>query len=187
MERITSGQSSTFLTKLVKQHLIKEYIETSEYEIRFRILRFIKMFVTTLSFFFFGILTTLGIIVVDGYGFAWNQFFIGSTDLLFITMNYLDNISTALIFITYFWLSPVHVQMIDLTLPLISIISRSFIIALRYGMISDARWEILQKRNQAKWVKSDFIRESWEHLQLSTWIREIKAAKYRLQIEDEDF
>ena len=71
--------------------------------------------------------------------------------------------------------------------PIISVISRSFIIALRYGVMSDARWEILHQRNQAIWVKSDFIRAGWENLQLPTCLREIQASKYRLQIEDEDF
>ena len=112
MERITKRKSSNLLTKLVTHQLIREYLETSEYEIRFKLFRFIKMFVTTVSFFLFGIITTLFIVLIDGYGFAWNQFFIGTTDLMFIITNYLDNLITVSIMIVYYILSPVHVQMI---------------------------------------------------------------------------
>jgi hypothetical protein len=50
-------------------NLIKEYLEISEYEFSFNFSRFLKIFITTFSHFWFGILTTIGIMIVDGYGF----------------------------------------------------------------------------------------------------------------------
>lgn len=53
--------------------------------------------------------------------------------------------------------------------------------------MSNARWEILQEKNPPKWVQSDFIKRGWEDLKLSVCLTEIRATKYRMKMEDEDF
>ena len=99
----------------------------------------------------------------------------------------MNHINFVLIFINFFALNPHHVWPADLVIPLITIISRSFIIACRYGLISQARWEVIHQKSLYKWASTDFIKVVWENLQLNTILIEIKATKHRLQIEDFDF
>lgn len=136
------------------------------------------MFVTTLSFFFFGILTALGVVIVDGWGFACSQFFFGRA-IYRIVMNYMDHINTVMLLLTFFMFPTLHVQMIDMLFPILTIFSRAFIIACRYGLMSQARWEIIHEQNHPTWVKQDFIKIVWEHIEIDTILREINATKYR--------
>ena len=176
-----------FLSKVLTDRLSREYLEVSEYEFKFSLFRFIKMFLTTFDHFCFGILTTFVIMLIDGYGFACNQFYWGIDDLKFVILNHIDHLTFLTIFIAFAAFPTEHVEGIDLIFPIITYVSRSFIIACRYSLMSDARWEIMQKQNPQKWVKSDFIKRGWERLDLTTLLTEIKASKYRLKIENDDF
>jgi hypothetical protein len=187
INKIRKTVGNTFLSESITRRLVLEYFEVSEYEVKFSLHRFIKMFITTFSHFCFGILTTIFIMLIDGYGFAWNQYYWGLEDLKFVILNYLDHLALILSMVLIMVFPTKHVKMIDLVFPIITYFSRSFIIAWRYSLISDARWEILHKKNRDKWIKSDFIKHGWEDLQLTTLLREIKATKYRLQIDDDEF
>ena len=70
---------------------------------------------------------------------------------------------------------------------IIIMVTRSFIIGVRYGFMSKARYDLLKASANLGWIINDFLFFGWLQLTPKTLKEEIQAAKTRSQINDDEF
>lgn len=68
-----------------------------------------------------------------------------------------------------------------------TVLARSFIIAVRYGFISEARYKLYYSKATANWVAQDLLVLGWLKMSPKTVQEQINATKHRLKIYDEDW
>lgn len=66
-------------------------------------------------------------------------------------------------------------------------VTRSFIIGVRYGFMSKSRYKLLKSSANLLWIINDFLFFGWLKLTPKTLKEEIQAAKFRSQINDDEF
>jgi hypothetical protein len=64
----------------------------------------------------------------------------------------------------------------------ITLVSRCFIIAVRYGFMSDTRFKLLKSKAKIGWLRKDFLLLSWMYLTPKSIKDESNATMYRLKI-----
>lgn len=67
------------------------------------------------------------------------------------------------------------------------IITRSFVIGVRYGFMSNVRYRLLHSKADFSWITNDFLFLGWLKPSPKTLHEEIEAAKFRAQISDDEF
>ena len=128
------------MNAIVGDKAMGEIMNVTEYEPTFHIWRFFKIFMYHVGFFAFGILMTLIIVIVDGYQFACNMAFIGTRNIIILIIQYMPHLAfTSSIIVFYFWDSKMF-DFSEFLFPFITIITRSFIIGIRYGYMSESRY-----------------------------------------------
>jgi len=71
---------------------------------------------------------------------------------------------------------------------LLIMVTRSFIIGVRYGFMSTVRYNMMGKQfAQFDWLTNDFLFMGWLRLSPKTLKEEINAAKFRTQVIEEEF
>ena len=66
-------------------------------------------------------------------------------------------------------------------------VTRSFIIGVRYGFMSKARYKMMKSPANFDWITNDFLFFGWLQLSPKTLRDEIKATKTRVEINDDEF
>ena len=64
---------------------------------------------------------------------------------------------------------------------------RCFVIGVRYGLMNPARYEFMYKKVGVQYLSADFLFFAWIKTTPERMQDEMKAVKYRLEIEDSDF
>ena len=64
---------------------------------------------------------------------------------------------------------------------------RCFVIGVRYGLMNPARYEFMYKKVGVQYLCEDFLFHAWIKTKPQKIQEEMKAVKYRLEIEDSDF
>ena len=126
-------------------------------------------------------------ILLEGYHFSKNLGFFGTRYTLLASQTLVQ-----LCFILFLILSSVLKTTEDFSgfryLLLISVISRAYIISVRYGFMSDIRFETLHQNDVGlKWITGDFILKGWLKQNPGLIRSEIEATKNRLSIEEHEF
>lgn len=70
--------------------------------------------------------------------------------------------------------------------PVIVIITRSFIIGVRYGFMSNLRWRLVNKKQKISYLSGDFLLGSWNNLKIPVYNEEYDAAVKRNNFEPEN-
>ena len=68
-----------------------------------------------------------------------------------------------------------------------TIISRCFIVSVRYGFMSSLRYKLSSSKANLNWIIADFLFLGWLKLSPKTAKNEIAATRHRLQINDDEF
>ena len=128
------------MNAIVGDKIMSEVMNVTEYEPTFNTWRFFKIFMYHIGFFIFGILMALVIVIVDGYQFTCNMGFIGMKSIRLIVIQYMQHFAfTSSIIAFYLWDSKMF-DFSEFLFPFITIITRSFIIGIRYGYMSESRY-----------------------------------------------
>ena len=95
-------------------------------------------------------------------------------------------------FITYFLISFLTpdsqwFSMADKPLLAFVMITRAFIIGVRYGFMSKARYKMMKSPANFDWITNDFLFFGWLQLSPKTLKDEIKATKARVEINEDEF
>lgn len=69
----------------------------------------------------------------------------------------------------------------------ITVLTRCFIIAVRYGYISRVRYTLLKAKANLHWISKDFLFAGWLKLDPSTLQEQINATRHRLQFFEDEF
>ncbi|CAI2387117.1 unnamed protein product [Moneuplotes crassus] len=178
--------SQNRLTNAMKSLVAKKIVEREEYEIVFSLSRTVKMFIYHTLFYFIGIFATLLILIIEGYQFTKNLGFIGM-HLRFIIMQY----STQVMFIGFIVLVAVlpmkSISQFESYFFIMLMVLRSFIVAVRYGFISNSRYKLYKSPVKLFWITSDFLLLGWLKMSPKIIHEQIDAAKYRLQIQKREW
>ena len=70
---------------------------------------------------------------------------------------------------------------------LVIIVTRSFIIGVRYGMMSDVRYKLSHSKAKLDWISKDFLITGWFRISPESYKIEWEASMHRLQINQKDF
>mmetsp|Transcript_23769 Transcript_23769/g.21124 ORF Transcript_23769/g.21124 Transcript_23769/m.21124 type:complete len:179 (-) Transcript_23769:1109-1645(-) len=76
---------------------------------------------------------------------------------------------------------------VEMVFPVLTIVTRSMVIAIRYAYMSDTRYSVMKSRQTFDYLKLDLILLSWQNLKFSALTHEIKASRSRIEYEEEDF
>jgi hypothetical protein len=69
----------------------------------------------------------------------------------------------------------------------ITVLTRCFIIAVRYGYISNVRYMLLKAKANLNWISKDFLATGWLKLDPQTLQEQINATRHRLQFFEDEF
>lgn len=69
----------------------------------------------------------------------------------------------------------------------IMMMCRSFVIGVRYGFMSTARYQLYKTKVNLKWILEDLLFFGWLELKPKTLKEEIIASKARIEIDNEEF
>jgi len=171
---------------LVKGAFVKKILDIKEYEIDFHYIRFIKVLFYHIGFFFFGQLFALLVMVpIEGWSYTSNLGYLGNKFMMILyqSLAHLVTISTVTV---YFLLPTPSFTYGDILFLLVTVVMRCFIIAVRYGFMSESRYRLLYTKQTLIFVAGDFLYYSWVKCSPKQIELEIKATKFRCEI-DEDF
>lgn len=112
--------------------------------------------------------------------------FIGLKSIL-VPMQFLEHYSFIAIFIFYFSAKTEGYDFYDMIFPVVSVLTRSLIIAIRYSFMSNSRYSVMKLKNPLEWVFADLIVMNWDRISFNSINQEINASIYRLKVEEDDF
>ena len=75
----------------------------------------------------------------------------------------------------------------EMLFPILTMLTRSMIIAIRYAFMSDTRYSVMKSNQTFDFLKQDLLVFSWHKLQLEVLNFEIQATRYRIKYEEEDY
>lgn len=173
-------------TSQIPNSMLDEAVEEeSDYEVAFNFARFLRIFIYHLLFFISGVFATALIILIQGYGYTRNMVFIGCKPMMFIQHSV--HFAFVAIFILFVIFEPIGFTIHDLLFPILSMLTRSCIIGIRYGYMSESRHTAMKKVQTSKWISEDLIVTNWDRIPLRTSEIEITVAMNRLNIEPDNF
>lgn len=173
------------LKQMIGARIVNKILDISDFEVIFKFGIFLRTFIYHLIFFTFGIPGSVCVIVVDGVRYAKNMLFIGCN--MFVFMQNSQQMAFATLLILFFIFEPVGFTIPDLLFPILTIVTRSLIIGIRYGYMSDSRYKVMKVKQTINWVIGDLVVPNWDRVPFESATREIQATKYRVKIEDDDF
>lgn len=124
--------------------------------------------------------------LIEGYNFTSNLGFVGSK-LFFVIFQYIQSFVFILIFLIYFVIGSEVFHISELLFPVLAVITRSLIIAIRYGYMSKTRYSVCKLKQTLEWITDDLILLQWGKVSFASIESETKASKYRMKVENDDF
>eukprot|EP00347_Sterkiella_histriomuscorum_P022734 403337362 len=186
------------LAQRIGDLLLVKMIDISEYLVTFHLGRFIRIFIYHYFYFYLGVMIVPIIRLFDSMSLANNMQFWFKTAAKsgFILQNIQSVFASIMVILwtNYFYeylpfkteLKNIYFeQFIFLNL---TILIRSFIIAVRYGYSSDARFQLMSISIQnLEYVSQDLLIRQWFILSNETIEKEIDSAFWRNQVEFKEF
>ncbi|CAI2386762.1 unnamed protein product [Moneuplotes crassus] len=176
------------IKEVMRSIVSKEYVETQEYRLEFNIWRCIKIFIYHMCWFFFGYLFGFVMLLIEGKNLTENMgFLLGHQVKLGAhqAIAYLSFISYMVLSIfspNYWWFGDTSRKFL-----IVMIMCRSFVIGVRYGFMSTARYRLLRSKANYSWIRSDLLLFGWLELTPKTLKEEINASKARIEIDNDQF
>ena len=112
--------------------------------------------------------------------------FIG-THFQFLLLQYLGHFWFILVMISPYIVPSISISIGELIFLNIIIFTRSFIIGVRYGLMSDIRYKLTHSKAKLDWITKDFLITGWFKISPQSFKTECEAAISRLQINLKDF
>ncbi|CAI2386395.1 unnamed protein product [Moneuplotes crassus] len=170
----------------IEKKFVEKEIDHPEYKVEFHFWIFVKIFVYQFTFFCTGIFTALFVTIVEGYHFAENMLFIGCKSI-FGLLDYLTTVSFISLVAVFFCFDTEVYETHEIMFPIITIATRSAIIAIRYAYMSPKRYHLMKLQQTFGWLKVDLILLAWMTISLDALKAEIEATRHRIKYEHEDF
>jgi hypothetical protein len=174
------------IVNAIRDQFIQKALAISDYEIQFNLWRFLKIFIYHMLFFSLNIFGALMVVLFENYQFARNLAFVGSIWKI-LTIQYTQSVCFIAIFLVYFAVGSDVFVISEFIFPVITIIIRSLIIAIKYGLMSNTRYSVLKKKHNFEWMTAELLIIQWQQANFTSIETEIKASKYRMKVEDDDF
>jgi hypothetical protein len=175
------------LAKALQSIVAKTYVEKKEYEIKFNFLRWIKIFIYHLWWFCFGYLFGFVLCLIEGKSKTKNMGFLLGKHVKLGSAQTIAHVCFITFILTSFLLPTKGLNYGDRLFIILIIVTRSFIIGVRYGFMSDARYNLMKKDANFEWITNDFLFLGWLKLSPKTLKQEIEATKHRTQIIEQEF
>ena len=167
-------------------HFLKQQINLAEYEVEFKVGRFVRFLLYNLSWFTMGPLMLVFFLPIEGYAMANNMGFC-SFKYYFFTQFLQFVLLMTTIALKYGTDTP-NIYPEEGYFAVLSIVIRSFIISCRYGYISTERLDALRSSaHPAKYVEDDLILINIVNIVPNCLNAEIPASFWRNEIEEEEF
>lgn len=170
------------IKKIFSSTLMKLYLDVTEYEVKFSMKRFIAGLLYHMLFFTIGIIGAFIIILFENYNYVRNMCFIGLTNPMVLCIQHMQNIVYELMFILYYLTPVYYTQRLDLILPSLTILTRCFVIAIRYSLMSHSRYVLMREHKSKEWVGADLIVLQWDTLNLDSLEKEIRVRYHQLNL-----
>ena len=168
---------------MIGKKLLKECYKRAEYSINFHFSHFFFSLITHFLYFMvLGPFLDLFLIPIVGLKKVRNMFFIGNTPgFYFQTLSWLLYVTSMIIYI-FFPDEEVSTTLI-IILTLLSL-SRIFVISTRYGYTSPIRMRLMNSPLSLELLQNEYVVPGFTHINPGVVIDEIKAAYWRLNIEE---
>lgn len=183
------------LARIIGGNLATKIVNVSEYMIQFKVLVFLKFWIYHLLFFYVGFLSLLVITIVDSFSLVINmQFWFSSkvkATFILQIMQWLCVLTTTLFWVgKYYQIFPFRIELKNIPFELFILfqsqcILRCFIIAVRYGYISNLRLKLLDSKPQlGDYINKDLLIRQWIALNPDNIKTELEATLWRNEVEE---
>lgn len=167
--------------------MVGRVLQISDYEVKFKIGRFFKIWLYHICFFTFNLMFVPVIMLIDNYNFARNMMFIGCTHKIFGPMQHVQSAAFIGALVMFYLLPNTLFHPAEMFFPILTVLSRSLIIAVRYASMSNSKYSTLKSNQNFEEIGQDLLVQSWQQINFQTFDLEFDATKYRLKIELDDF
>eukprot|EP00347_Sterkiella_histriomuscorum_P001687 403371064 len=197
---INSNMGGRLMENAIGTNLMKKMVNISEYTVDFHLSNFIKLFLYHLVFFFFGPVILIIVPIFDSFAMARNMLFYGNGALPFFvywqyfqwlciaTMTFMQAARYFQIEIAGHKITLEGIYYDQWIIVCMTVVIRSFIIAVRYGFSSELRFKVLRSsRADANYISKDLLGASWINTHPDTLEPEIDSVFWRNQVEEFNF
>ena len=185
-----------FLATVISKNIVSKIVNISEFVVCFKVKTFIKFFIYQLIFFYFGIFSLPFMLIVDNIALINNMLFwfqVKNKRTVFLQYTLWLMTDFLLICLTFKFLNLYNIELEGILIEEfyfmnITIFMRSFIIAVRYGYISEMRLRTLSAGVlEFSKITSDLLVNNWllfhpEYLNI-----EYESTIFRNEIEECSF
>ena len=183
----SDGIRGKVVEQILRNAFIQAKINTAEYEVDFSFLRMTRFLIYHLLWFSFGLLSLLLLIPLEGVAMCRNMAFFPVHNRFFYEL-LMQQMTFFLMVMMYFMNNPPNIYIEEVYFAVLALFIRSFIIACRYGFISEERLRIVRKGKQkVTYLKSDLILFNIVTIRPQALEDEIPASIWRNEIEEDDF
>ncbi|CAI2385360.1 unnamed protein product [Moneuplotes crassus] len=170
----------------IGRNFVQKVVNISDYEVIFKPKIFFKILFYHILYFSTCYMGSLIIALIEGYNFTSNMYFLGCKSMV-AGVQMMQSMAFISILVLYFVLGSKYFTGPDIFFPVVTILTRSMIIAIRYAFISNTRYSLMKSKQTFEWVSQDLILMSWQKLNSSALSREIEASRYRIKYEEKKF
>lgn len=105
---------------------------------------------------------------------------------MIVAIQYMQSITFITLIMLYLFADTVGFKNIDIMFPILTVLTRSMIIGIRYAFMSNSRYSVMKLKQDFDWINNDLVVSNWDRISFESLNREIKATKYRLNFESDD-
>ncbi|CAI2386921.1 unnamed protein product [Moneuplotes crassus] len=165
---------------------VKQIAENKECNIEFSFLRAAKIMIYHLLFFSIGIFGALIIMLIEGYQFTRNLGFIGMNWRIVLPQYVVQILCVGFISIVACFPTK-GLTYYEIGFLVYIVTARSFVIAVRYGFMSRARYKLYKSKTNFSWISQDLLLFGWLKMSPSSLREQVNATKHRIKILDEEW